>query len=167
MTHDIDYLNLELPPDDKDPKDYTYAERRREEIEYIKKYQDPDLVPRSKLADKYDVSRPQITYDFQILKEYLDKHGGKVMGQRVKIFLDNIFEDMIKKKVKKGEMTGDELKELYDYGREHADWLMQLGRIEKAPNKHEIKHDADDEIKDKTDELIKLVREDKSEEDAD
>jgi len=158
---DIDYLNLELPPEDKDPEEYHYSERRREEIQYIKKYQDPALVPKSKLADRYDLSRAQITHDFHKLKDYLDNHGGKAMGQRVKIFLDNIFEDMIKKKVKKEEMSPEELKELYDYGREHADWLMQLGHIEEAPDKHEVKHDADEDIKDKTDELIKLVRENK------
>ncbi len=158
-----DYLNLDIP-DDKDPKDFSYAERRREELEYIKKYQDPELVPKHKLADRYDVSRPQITYDFQKLKDYLETHAGKVMGQRVKIFLDNIFEDVVKKKVKKGDMSAKELMDLYKFARDHADWLMKLGRIEEAPDKHEIKHDADDEIKDKTDELIKLVREKQDEE---
>lgn len=157
---EIDYLEQDLPPDDKDPKDYNYVERRREELKYIKEYMDPNLVPRHELADRYDLSRSQITRDFNKLKKYLNKYAGRRMGGRVKIFLDNIFEEIVKKKVKKdSDMSADELMELYKFAREHGDWFMKLGRIESAPDKHEIKHDADDEIKDKTDELIKLVRE--------
>ena len=162
---EIDYLEQDLPPDDKDPKDYNYVERRREELKYIKEYMDPDLVPRHELAERYDLSRSQITRDFNKLKKYLNKHAGRRMGGRVKIFLDNIFEEIVKKKVNKDkDMSADDLMELYKFAREHGDWFLQLGRIEKAPDKHEIKHDADEDIKEKTDELIKLVRENQDEE---
>ena len=144
MANDIDYLNIEIP-EDKPPEEYTYAERRAEIIKYIKKYQDPKLVPKQKLANQYDVSPSTITKDFKIILNYLEKHGGRHAGQRVKIFLDQLFDDIVEKKkldIKGNKklnrnLTYEESKELYEFVREHADWLMEVGRIEKAPDKVE------------------------------
>ena len=92
-----DYLNLDVPKD-KNPKEYNHAERRREIVEYIKKYQDPALVPKSKLADRYDVSNGQISHDFNQITDYLEEYNDEHIGQRVKIFLNNIFDELVEKK---------------------------------------------------------------------
>jgi len=153
----IDYLNVEIP-EGKDPLDYTYYERRREIIDEIKEVQDPNLVYKTKLAERYDVTKGQITHDFDAIMEYLNRKGWKKNGGRVKLFLDNLFDDIVrekKKQVRHGEATQ---KELYDFVREHARWLMDIGHIDKAADKHEISIEED--IKNKTDELIKFSEED-------
>ena len=142
---DPDYLNIKIP-NDKNPEDYTYAERRSAEIKYIKRYGDPDLVPKTRLAEKFDVSLSQICQDFDRIIDYLNEYGAEQKSRRVKVFLDNLFDEIVEKKkfIKsesgkklKKELSEEELFELYKFVRTHADWMMDLGRIERETQKHE------------------------------
>jgi len=139
MAQDPDYLNLEIPKN-KDPKEFTWAERRAEEIEYIKRYGDPQLVPKTELANRYGVTTSQICQDFDRVLAYLNEYGAEHTSRRVKVFLDNLFDEIVKEKrfrttedgrrVRK-KMTDKELEELYAFVRTHASWMMDLGRIER------------------------------------
>ena len=158
-----DYLNLDIP-EDKDPREYNHAERRREIVEYIKKYQDPALVPKSKLADRYDVSNGQISHDFNQITDYLEEYNDEHIGQRVKIFLNNIFDELVEKKKTRmvdgkkvdKNLSPRELKELYDFTREHADWLVKLGSIDSEPEHIALTHDIADDM----DKLISFHKDD-------
>ena len=144
-----DYLNIEIPSD-KNPSDFSYAERRAEEIEYVRRYGDPALVPKTKLAERYDVTLSQICQDFDRILDYLEDYGADETARRVKVFLNNLFDDIVKEKKFVKDQNGrmvpkdlgqEELRELYDFVRLHADWMMALGSIERESTK--LEHEGD------------------------
>jgi len=77
MAKEINYLkDIELPPEDKNHTDYTFPERRREILEEIKKHKDPNLLSRTNLAERYDVSIAMITEDIQAAMKSLEEYYG-------------------------------------------------------------------------------------------
>lgn len=128
------------------------------------------------LSKKYDVKKSTLQKDWSNRDKWLDQ-----------VFIARSSEDLVRDIISQKQMATkkmwDLIEEMERYDKDdpkysdiitalkHIDksnerlvnLLQSTGHIEKAPDKHEIKHDADDEFKEKTDELIKVVKEDKSE----
>lgn len=78
MTGDIDYRGFDIP-DDKEPSEYTYAERRAEILTLIERSGHPGKLDRSRLAQRYDCSPATISVD---INEHLAPYIDKILGER-------------------------------------------------------------------------------------
>ncbi|MFW6376000.1 MAG: hypothetical protein ACOCZJ_02445 [Thermoplasmatota archaeon] len=101
MAKEINYLeDVELPPEDKDPKDYTFPERRRDILEEIKKHKDPKLLSRSDLAERYDVSIPMITEDIQaVIKSLEEYHGIQTLKTQITKLVERLNDEEEKRDI--------------------------------------------------------------------
>lgn len=73
---DPEYAEIPVP-DDKDPEDYHYTERRAEILKLINKKGHTWGFGYRQLGDRYGVSHVQIKKDFDRLKEYIGNRVGK------------------------------------------------------------------------------------------
>jgi len=146
----------EIPvPDGDDFEEWSYNERRAYILEKIIEKGDPNLVSRTKMGEKFGVSQQQISKDIhRISKSILDNTD----TAKFALEIETAFKKMKREAIEKEDYNLYR-KTMGDW----SDWLFDMGKLDKAPEKHEVKHDADEDIKDKTDELIKLVRENKDE----
>jgi len=75
MSGDIDYRAVEVP-DEKDPQDYKWTERRAEILDLIEKRGSPRLVNGARLADRYGCTRQMIHKDLNRLAEWASDRQG-------------------------------------------------------------------------------------------
>ena len=72
---DIDYRAVDIP-DDKDPEDYSYIERRAELLIAVEKTGSPRQLNYAELGRRFGVSRQQIRRDMERLGEYVSESIG-------------------------------------------------------------------------------------------
>ncbi len=129
-----------------------------------------DLV--SELSEKYDVKENTIYKDWNTRHDWLDK----VFSTPPEKEKDAISEIMTKRKIIEFELwklyknTDSEnvklgaLKRLDKRTSTLFDDLCESGIIERASDKYEIKHEEGDELSEKTDELIEIIKDEKEKE---
>ena len=72
---DIDYRAVDLP-DDKDPEDYSYIERRAQILVAVERVGSPRRLNGAELGRRYGVTRETIRRDLERLGEYVDESIG-------------------------------------------------------------------------------------------
>jgi len=124
-------------PTNKPPEQYSYTERRAELLTFILEAGHPDLVSRTKFADRYDVNPSTITRDIQTLEE----EAAEELGSDAEFIVDTLFRKTLRnaaQDMQDNELTLNEVARLLDT---YKGWLLDTGKVERAPDKHEL--DAD------------------------
>ena len=110
----------------KDPKEYTYHERRAEIWIRIQERGDPAGVNQTALAKHYGVSQNMIWKDIQAIK----KEVIAVLGKEIKFRSDTLYSKLIKS-LSKSEDPKDKLT-LIKAIESYNGWLFNVGAQEKA-----------------------------------
>ncbi len=122
---DIDYRAVNVP-EQKPPSDYSYVERRAEELQLIEEAGHPRAISQQRLADRYDVSQGQISQDFDRLRTFITK---TIDHDTVDAITETVFQKSIKELVEQGEYM-DAVRATEKWN----DWLMNRGKVDKEPN---------------------------------
>lgn len=143
MSRDIDYRSVEVP-EQKDPENYTYAERRAEILDLIEKRGSPRLVNGSRLADRYGCTRQMIHKDLNRLAEW----ASETQGDREVLEGDALYWRCIQ-----GLLEDDEYRKAAQTLSDYHDWIRQndledlLERIEALERQQEQQATNDYQIK--------------------
>jgi hypothetical protein len=124
----INYYDVDVPSD-KDPSDFTYAQRRAEILQEILDAGHPRLIDKSGLANRYDVANSTITNDIDEIADSIKDH----MGRRADLLFQSIYASVIEELRDEGDR-----KELRHWLKDFKEFLQERGKIEKEPEKHEI-----------------------------
>ena len=128
-TRFVDYYAVPVPAD-KDFKKFTYAERRAYLLRKTERLGDPKLIHRTKEAERFGVSVPQLTKDMQRLRMYLRDHIDKD---------DFIFRiDAVKERAIKAYVDAGEYDKAYNMLRDWGRFLCEMGEIERVPDKVDL-----------------------------
>lgn len=138
-------------PFDKPPSDYSYIERRAEIYSMIEDAGHPRNLERSQdeLADRYDVSQPQISKDISTLWDFESTHN----GTRAKAVTGWLAEKVVMKHIESAkqledagrhEEAADRFEKAMDAQLEYDEYLFELGTLEAAADELRIEGDAGD-----------------------
>lgn len=133
MADTIHYEEIEIPGD-KNPRNYSYAERRAEIYHELKEAGHPSILNQSELAERYGVSQPTISKDMKKIREYRREHAGK---QTISI-TEFVAEKAVRELINEGDYY-NALKAQLDYN----DWLFEAGINDRAPKRTEQQINAD------------------------
>jgi len=129
MSNEPDYRAVNVP-EDKPPAEFTYVERRAETLQIIEQAGHPRAINQSRLADRYDVSQGQISQD-------VDRLRGYIVDNIDETTVDSITETVYQKSVQELMSNGD-YKDAVKAVESWNDWLMDRGKVDKEPDKHEV-----------------------------
>ena len=133
MSNDIDYRAIEVPTD-KPPQEYTYAERRAEILQLIEEAGHPRAINQSRLGERYGCAQSNISNDVSVLREYITSN---IDETTVDTITETVYQKSIRELVDNGEYK-DAVKAVESWN----DWLMDRGKVEQEPDKHEIEGDG-------------------------
>jgi len=128
MPTEIDYRRIEIP-DDAPPDEYSYAERRAALLERIEREGQPWTLNKSALGREYGVSHTTISNDFEALAD----HVAETVGDDHRLVTNSILQKCIRELLDEGEWS-----EAARIALKHEDWLMDIGAVERVPEKREI-----------------------------
>lgn len=135
--NDVDYRSVDTP-ESKPPEEYHWTERRAEILQLIEKAGHPRAVSPTRLADRYDVSKGQISQDKTRLQEYivkgLDEH-------RVDATTATVFETAIEELMDNGEF-----RKAAQTAAEWNDWLADRGHVDREPDRVEANVSLEDQF---------------------
>lgn len=137
MGNDIDYRAIEVP-EDKPAKEYTYAERRAEILQLIEQAGHPRAINQTRLSDRYGCAQSNISNDIDVLREYITNN---IDERTVDSITETVYQKSIQELVSNGEYK-DAVKAVESWN----DWLMNRGKVEKEPDKHEVEGSGGFEI---------------------
>lgn len=126
--NDPDYYQVDVPQQ-KDPEDYHYTERRAEILQLILDRGTPHGINQNRLAERYDVSASQISQDMDRLRTHVDQH----LGRQAKMTTRAAYQQTVKNLQDEGEW-----KEAWQVIMDWNHWLQDIGKQEQEPDKHEI-----------------------------
>ena len=126
---DIDYRAVNVP-EQKPPNEYSYVERRAEELQLIEEAGHPRAISQTRLAERYGVTQGQISQDIDRLRSYIVEN---IDHDTVDAITETVFQKSIKELVEQGEYM-DAVRAAEKWN----DWLMNRGKVEKEPDKHEV-----------------------------
>ena len=126
---DTNYATVEIP-EGKPPEEYHWTERRAEILQLIKEAGHPDSISPTRLADRYGVTKGQISQDKDRLRSYIVEN---IDHDTVDAITETVFQKSIKELVEQGEYM-DAVRATEKWN----DWLMNRGKVEKEPDKHEV-----------------------------
>lgn len=128
MVSEPDYSAIPVP-DEKEPEEYTYNERRADILKRIEEKGHPWDFNYSELGRKYDVSHTQIRKDFDRLKEwYQDKIGNDSM----------VASELAYRRIIQGHLDSGDFNKARKALDSWNSWLQDTGEQDKEPEKHEI-----------------------------
>jgi len=133
MSNDIDYRSIEVP-ETKPATEYTYAERRAEILKLIEEAGHPRAINQTRLADRYGCAQSNISNDIDVLREYITTN---IDETTVDAITETVFQKSIRELVEQGDYK-DAVKAVESWN----DWLMDRGKVEQEPDKHEIEGDG-------------------------
>jgi len=126
------YNEIEVPPG-KDPTDYTYHERRAELLEFIIEAGHPDMLNRTKFADRYGCDKSRITRDIQTLEDEIDEE----LLSDAEFITSIVFRKGIRKKMDNGDIM-----EAAELAEKMNDWLQETGRQDTVADEMNVNLDA-------------------------
>lgn len=115
-----DYHTVEVPRD-KEPDEYTYAERRGELLDAIHDQGHPRFVDQNDRADRYDVSQQMISKDLDRLGEYVSER----LDHNRELETQAVFERCIQ-----GLLEDEEWRKAAKTASDYDDWVTQRGEVE-------------------------------------
>jgi hypothetical protein len=133
MSSDIDYRAVNVP-EQKPPEEYSYVERRAETLQLIEEAGHPRAISQTRLADRYGVSQGQISQDIDRLRTYITEN---IDETTVDAITETVFQKSIRELVEQGDYK-DAVKAVESWN----DWLMDRGKVEQEPDKHEVETDT-------------------------
>ena len=128
MSNKTDYRAIDIP-EDKVPSEYHWTERRAEILQLIEKAGHPAKVSPTRLAERYGVTKSQISQDKDRIQEYIVDNIDPVQ-------VDGITETVYKKSIKELVDNG-EYKDAVKAVESWNNWLMDRGKVDKEPEKIE------------------------------
>ena len=126
---DVNYEAVDIP-DDKPPSEYHWTERRAEILQLIEKAGHPDSISPTRLADRYDVSKSQISQDKSRLQEFIVE---QIDEPAVDAITSTVFQTAVKEL-----MDNDEYRKAAKTVADWNDWLGDRGHVEREPDRLEI-----------------------------
>lgn len=126
--NDVDYRAVEIP-EDKPPSEYHWTERRAEILELIEQAGHPGSISPTRLADRYDVTKGQISQDKDRLQEYI---ADRLNEERVDAITATVFEKAIKELMDNGEY-----RKAAQTAADWQDWLADRGHVTQEPDRLE------------------------------
>jgi hypothetical protein len=133
MSQDIDYEAVNIP-EQKPPNEYTYAERRAEILKLIQEAGHPKNVSRTRLGERYGVTHGQISQDIDRLQTFIQEN---IDEKRVDSITETVYQKAVSELMENGEYK-DAVKAVESWN----EWLMDRGKVEKEPDKHEVDGDG-------------------------
>lgn len=130
MDNTPNYRQLS-PPTEKQPEEYTWAERRGEIHDMIERaghYRNIEYSQRE-LADRYGVVHRTVQKDIDAVNEWIAQH----LGAGAKAELDTLKTRAVLDLIEEGDTA-----EAYELMRRHYKTLMAAGVKEKAPEKSQV-----------------------------
>ena len=128
MTEDIDYRRIEVP-EQKPQEEFTYAERRAALLQRVEAEGQPWTLNKSALGRKYGVSHTTIANDFEALAD----HVAETLGRDHELATNAILKRCTRELMAEGRWA-----EAARITLKHQEWLMDIGAIERAPEKREL-----------------------------
>lgn len=114
-----DYSSIEIPT--KPPENYTYGERRAELLQQMRDLGHPQMINRSRQAERYGVSHQQISKDIDKLAEYMAESPDDRRELKTTTVLDKCISGLLEnEEYRKAAQT------MIDYN----DWAAENERIE-------------------------------------
>jgi AcrR family transcriptional regulator len=126
---DHDYTQITPDPPDKDPTEYSFVERRAEILDLVMEAGSHRKLNKLQLADRYDVSRRTIFYDFERLNEFLEETLGERAKMRTQVWFERIVDDLLDE---------GEHRDAWRTIMEWNEWLADRGAIETVPDQMEV-----------------------------
>jgi DNA-binding Lrp family transcriptional regulator len=123
-----DYYHVDVP-DQTPPDEYEWWERRAEILNLILERGSPHGITQNRLAERYDVSKSQISKDMDRLRGHVEKHLGRSAKMTTRALYAKTIEDLREQ---------GEYREAFEVAMEWNRWLQDLGKQETTPEKHEI-----------------------------
>jgi hypothetical protein len=120
MSGEIDYRGVGVP-EDKDPENYTYAERRAEILQRIEDVGSPRLLNGAELARRYGCTRQNIANDLDKLAEYVESHT----GTRERLNAESLYWRCIR-----GLLDDDEFRKAAQTLSDYHDWLHERQELD-------------------------------------
>ena len=130
-----DYRTIEIPQDTP-PAEYHWTERRAEILQLIEQAGHPDSISPTRLADRYDVSKGQISQDKTRLQEYI---AGQLDDDRVDAITQTVFQTAVQEL-----MGNDEYRKAARTVGEWNDWLADRGFVDREPERLEANVSLED-----------------------
>ena len=126
---DVNYEAVDIP-DDKPPSEYHWTERRAEILQLIEKAGHPDSISPTRLADRYGVSKSQISQDKSRLQEFIVE---QIDEPAVDAITSTVFQTAVREL-----MDNDEYRKAAKTVADWNDWLGDRGHVEREPDRLEI-----------------------------
>lgn len=134
---DVDYGAVEIP-DDKPPEEYHWTERRAEIYQLIEKAGHPDSISPTRLADRYDVSKSQISQDKARLQEFIVE---QIDETQVDAITSTVFQTAVQEL-----MDDDEYRKAVKTVADWNEWLGDRGHVEREPDRLEANVSLEDQF---------------------
>ena len=128
MAGDIDYRRVEVPAETP-PEEFSYTERRAALLARIEEEGQPWTLNKSALGRKYGVSHTTIANDF----EALGAHIAQTLGDDHALATNAVLRRCIR-----GLLAEERWAEAARITLRHEEWLMDIGAVERAPEKQEL-----------------------------
>ena len=121
---------IAVTPGDKPPTEYTYVERRAELLQQVRDLGHPSALNQSEMADRYDVSRQQISKDMDRIAEYVRQ---EVVDRDHRAFeVDSVVRRSIR-----GLLNNEEYRKAARTALEWDEWLTEFHDIDELSRKIE------------------------------
>lgn len=120
MTGEIAYESVGVPTE-KEPSEYTYAERRAEILALIEEAGHPRRVNQNRLADRYGCTKQNISKDMKALAGYVDE----TLGDRRKLTTQTTVERAIE-----GLLDEEEWRQAAKTALEYDEWIRENKDLE-------------------------------------
>jgi len=125
MSYNIDYFSVKIP-DNKEPKEYSFVERRADILNMILEAGHPRAISQSELAVKYGVSQVTIHNDFEALATFYENTSDR---KTVNFITESVYQKSIAALMKQGEFfKASRILEMWN------NWLFNMGKIKKSPD---------------------------------
>jgi len=116
-------------PENKDPKEFSYKERRHELLKAIIEAGHPDFVSRTQAAKRYGVTHSQISQDITAIRKGINEE----YKTDADLIIASVFQKSMKELMKKGKH-----KEAAQVASDWGKWLFDRKVIEKAPDQIDV-----------------------------
>ena len=123
-------------PEEKNPKEYTYLERRAALLEKILEKGHPSFIHQANEAKYYGISTSQLNNDMKAIKKDIKEN----LGVDAEVVTKTVFHKAIKELQKKGEHYKAAVLAARWY-----DWLFDIGAKRKTPERIEVTDKTEEE----------------------
>ena len=129
MTDETNYRRVSIP-EQKPPGEYHWTERRAEILQLVEEAGHPRKINQARLAERYGVSTAQICKDMKRLRKFITEN---IDEERVDAITETVYQKAVSELMDQGEYK-DAVKAVESWN----DWLMDRGKVDKEPDKHEV-----------------------------